>query len=76
MLWFARLSLPPGASSRRLRLGRCALGIICTASAAITIATLCWIHEHGGTEVGGYGPSYAREVIDGRRPYVPPQDKR
>jgi hypothetical protein len=76
LLWLARLALPPRATPRQVRLGRAALLTICTASALITATTLCWVHQNGGSEFGGYGRTYASKVQSGQLPVVPVLSRR
>jgi hypothetical protein len=76
MLWLARLALPRNAGPRQLLLGRGALLAICVTTALITASTLWWIHDHGGTMVGGYGLSYSSQADHGIVQYVPPLSAR
>jgi hypothetical protein len=74
LLGLARLALPPRATPRQRLHARGALLTICVASALITATTLCWVHEHGGTETGGYWRTYASQLDSGEMPEVPPLD--
>ncbi len=65
-VWLARLALPHQATPRAVRHGRRTLLAVCVGTALLTAALLGWIHQHGGTDRGEYGRTYASQVQAGQ----------
>ncbi len=72
-VWLARLALGTKAVPSVQRLGRLALLGLVLLQALMTTQMMCYLHQHGGADVHGFGVSYGVQARTGQVTQAPPE---